>query len=135
NVVALELNGDDVVTKLKSSLHHALQEALERNMTFIKCGGEDPVMQHREQWSDGANLFALAPGVVIGYERNVKTYETMEDNGYAVMNQFEFMDKYRDAGFDSAGDVKIAISFLGHELCRGRGGARCMTLPISRIDA
>ena len=135
NVVALELKGDDVVTKLKSSLHHALQEALERDMTFIKCGGEDPVMQHREQWSDGANLFALAPGVVVGYERNVRTFETMENNGYTVMNQFEFIDKYKDSGFDSAGDEKIAISFLGHELCRGRGGARCMTLPISRLDA
>ena len=135
NVVALELKGDDVVTKLKSSLHHALQEALERDMTFIKCGGEDPVMQHREQWSEGANLFALAPGVVVGYERNVRTFETLETNGYTVMNQFEFIDKYRGSGFDSSVDEKIAISFLGHELCRGRGGARCMTLPISRIDA
>lgn len=134
NVVALTLRDGEVVTNLKSSLHAGLEEELERDITFIKCGGDDPVMQHREQWSDGANLFALAPGVVVGYERNVKTFETMQDHGYQIMNQFEFIDKYRDSGFNPTGSEKIAISFLGHELCRGRGGARCMTLPISRIE-
>ena len=135
NVVALTLRNGEVVTNLKSSLHSALEESLERDITFIKCGGDDPVMQHREQWSDGANLFALAPGVVVGYERNVKTFETMQDHGYQTMNQFEFIDKYRDTGFNPKGDEKIAISFLGHELCRGRGGARCMTMPVSRLDS
>jgi len=134
NVVALTMRGGEVVTHLKSSLHAALEEALQRDMTFIKCGGEDPVMQLREQWSDGANLFALSPGVVVGYERNVRTFETMQKHGYRVMNQYEFIDTYRESGFHPTGTEKIAISFLGHELCRGRGGARCMTLPISRLD-
>lgn len=133
NVVALELYDDRVVTKLKPSLKTALEEALEREMTFIKCGGEEPVMQHREQWSDGANLFALSPGVVVGYERNVKSFETMNQHGYTIMNQYEFIDMYREKGFNPNGSEKIAISFIGHELCRGRGGARCMTLPVSRI--
>jgi arginine deiminase len=135
NVVALTLRDGEVVTNLKSSLHAALQEALERDITFIKCGGDDTVMQHREQWSDGANLFALAPGIVVGYERNVKTFETMQDHGYQIMNQFEFIDAFRDKGFNPTGSEKIAISFLGHELCRGRGGARCMTLPVSRLES
>ncbi len=133
NVVALTMQDGRVVTDLKNSLHAALEEALQRDMTFIKCGGDDEVMQLREQWSDGANLFALAPGVVVGYERNVRTFETMREHGYAIMNQYEFIDKYKDSGFNPTGSEKIAISFLGHELCRGRGGARCMTLPVSRI--
>jgi len=58
----------------------------------------------------------------------------MQKHGYRVMNQYEFIDTYRESGFHPTGTEKIAISFLGHELCRGRGGARCMTLPISRLD-
>jgi arginine deiminase len=134
NVVALNLDGKNLVTTLKPSLHHALEESLQRDMTFIKCGGDDEVMQHREQWSDGANLFCLAPGVVVGYERNVRSFEAMAENGYKVMTQYEFIDAYKDAGFNPDKSTKIAISFTGHELCRGRGGARCMTMPISRSE-
>lgn len=135
NVVALQQKGGELVTTLKDSLKIALEEAMERDFTFIKCGGEDPVQQHREQWSDGANLFALAPGVVVGYERNTKSFETMQEHGYRVMTQFEFIDTFKDSGFNPDPSTKIAISFIGHELCRGRGGARCMTMPISRLDS
>lgn len=134
NVVSLQLVGDKLITTLKDSLKKALEEALKRDFTFIKCGGDDPVMQHREQWSDGANLFALAPGVVVGYERNVRTFETMAKHGYEVMTQYEFINTYKRSGFFPHESTKIAISFTGHELCRGRGGARCMTMPISRIE-
>lgn len=134
NVVALTLQNDKLITTLKKSLHTALEESLERDFNFIKCGGEDPVMQHREQWTDGANLFALAPGVVVGYERNVSTFNALADNGYTVMTQYNFIETYKTSGFNPKKSTKIAISFTGHELCRGRGGARCMTLPISRID-
>jgi arginine deiminase len=134
NVVALQQKDGELVTTLKESLKSALEEALQRDFTFIKCGGDDPVQQHREQWSDGANLFALAPGVVLGYERNTKSFETMQNHGYQVMTQFEFIEKYKKPGFYPDSSTKIAISFTGHELCRGRGGARCMTLPISRLD-
>jgi arginine deiminase len=135
NVVALQQKSGELVTTLKDSLKIALEEAMEKDFTFIKCGGEDPVQQHREQWSDGANLFALAPGVVVGYERNTKSFETMQEHGYQVMTQFEFIDKYKLSGFNPDSSTKIAISFIGHELCRGRGGARCMTMPISRLDS
>jgi arginine deiminase len=134
NVVSLTLQNDKLITTLKKSLQAALEESLERDFNFIKCGGEDSVMQHREQWTDGANLFALAPGVVVGYERNVSTFNTLAENGYNVMTQYEFIEAYKASGFNPEKSTKIAISFTGHELCRGRGGARCMTLPISRID-
>lgn len=135
NVVALQLEGDNLITTLKPSLHHALEEFLQRDITFIKCGGEDEVMQHREQWSDGANLFCLAPGVVVGYERNVRSFEAMAEHGYTVMTQHDFIAAYQETGFHPDDSTKIAISFTGHELCRGRGGARCMTMPISRSEA
>lgn len=134
NVVALSRSGDQLTTTLKPSLKHALEEYLQRDMTFINCGGDQPVMQHREQWSDGANLFCLAPGVVVGYERNVHSFEAMARHGYNIMTQHEFIAAYKDTGFHPDKSAKIAISFTGHELCRGRGGARCMTLPISRSD-
>jgi arginine deiminase len=77
-------------------------------------------------------MFALAPGVVVGYDRNTKTFNALVDNGYSYMTQFEFVEEYENKDLELNEDTKIAISFQGHELCRGRGGARCMTMPISR---
>ncbi len=133
NVIGLFNGGDFVKTRQCSSLQETLEELTGRPFTFMKCGGEERINQFREQWTDGANLFALAPGVVVGYGRNTQTFKTMEEHGYTHMNQYEFIDAFKDTGIDPAQNHKIAISFEGHELCRGRGGARCMTLPISRI--
>ncbi len=133
NVIGLFNGGDFVKTRQCSSLQETLGELTGRPFTFMKCGGEECINQFREQWTDGANLFALAPGVVVGYGRNTQTFKTMEEHGYTHMNQYEFIDAFKDTGIDPAQNHKIAISFEGHELCRGRGGARCMTLPISRI--
>lgn len=131
NVVALSSENGTIKTKTMHSLKSALEELMEREYTFIKCGGEDRTKQFREQWTDGANVFALAPGIIVGYERNTSTFRTLEEHGYTVMNQFDFIDTYKNEPGVPA-DRKIAVSFLGHELCRGRGGARCMTMPIAR---
>ena len=132
NVVALQREGDKIVAEQRSSLQGALKEFSGIDFTFIKCGGEDSTSQFREQWTDGANMFALAPGVAVGYDRNTKTFNTLVDHGYSFMNQFEFIEEYAKTGLPINDDLKIAISFQGHELCRGRGGARCMTMPVSR---
>lgn len=132
NVVALFKDGDSIKTETRSSLQAALEENLGRDFTFMKCGGEDRTNQFREQWTDGANVFALAPGIIIGYERNTNTFNTLVDHGYDLMTQFEFVEEYGNKEFIPSDEQKIAISFQGHELCRGRGGARCMTMPISR---
>jgi len=132
NVVELYRQGDSIVSRQHGSLKKALEELLDAEFTFIKCGGTDRTTQYREQWTDGANVFALAPGVIVGYERNTKTFEALKAHGYKTMTQFEFIDKYSDQPFDHNNTGKMAISFQGHELCRGRGGARCMTLPILR---
>lgn len=134
NVVCLSQNENgSMETELKPSLKSALEELMGHEMTFIECGGEDPVFQSREQWTDGANVFALAPGVIVGYERNTNTFNALKRQGYEILNQYEFIERYKDGSFKPNPDNKLAISFIGNELCRGRGGARCMTMPIARI--
>ena len=131
NIVALTLENGKIVSETLPSLKEAIEGLMGHEFTFIKCGGENRTRQFREQWTDGANVFALAPGIIVGYERNTATFRVLEEHGYRVMNQFDFIETYKDQEF-IPGDQKIAISFLGHELCRGRGGARCMTMPIAR---
>jgi arginine deiminase len=70
--------------------------------------GLDPVTAEREQWDDGNNTLALAPGVVVAYERNVETNARLEDSGIEVL--------------------RISASELG----TGRGGPRCMSCPAAR---
>ena len=62
----------------------------------------------REQWNDANNVLAVRPGVVIGYDRNIKTIDKMEKEGITV------------------------LTIPGDELGRGRGGPRCMSCPFLR---
>ena len=114
------------------NLKEALEALTERSYTFIACGGDDPVTQRREQWTDGANLFALAPGIVVGYERNQVTNNALRDRGYHVVEAEAFLAYH--AGNPIGGDSKVAIQLRGHELSRGRGGPRCMTMPLLRSE-
>ncbi|MEX0769641.1 MAG: arginine deiminase family protein [Balneolaceae bacterium] len=132
NVVVLSSDGDQIITRSEPTLKGTLEELLGYPITFIRCGGEDRTNQFREQWTDGANVFALAPGVILGYERNTKTFNSLIEHGYRYMNQYEFIEEYGDKPFYPESEGKMAITFQGNELCRGRGGARCMTLPILR---
>ena len=78
--------------------------------TLIKCGSDSPIDAAREQWNDGSNTLAIAPGEVVVYERNYVTNRILEDNGITVHT--------------------IPCS----ELSRGRGGPRCMSMPFVRDD-
>jgi arginine deiminase len=97
----------------------------------IQCGGtKDQWTQEREQWHSGANFFAVGPGKVIGYGRNNYTAEEMNNHGYEIIRAKEVIS----GKVDLANYNRYLITLDGSELPRGGGGARCMTMPVSRKD-
>lgn len=119
------------VTDMRPNLRTALDEVLDRDLTYIPCGGTERLHQEREQWTDGANVFAAAPGAVVGYERNRRTFDRLQAHGYRIVTAESFLSYYESGTF-TPGAEKVAIQLEGTELSRGRGGPRCMTLPIAR---
>jgi arginine deiminase len=95
----------------------------------IHCGGDDPIMQQREQWTDGANAFCLAPGVITSYGRNIATAVALDQAGYQVVSAGEVL---ADASLDLLDGGKYLVQIEAGELSRARGGPRCMTMPLSR---
>lgn len=98
----------------------------------IYCGGTRAVDQQREQWTDGANAFALAPGIILGYERNVRTAEELSRHGYHIVYEDDLLLGRTE--LETWTNKKYALQIAGNELSRARGGPRCMTMPLERED-
>ena len=98
------------VKEKNTSLEKILSEYLDREITLIPCAGGDKIGAEREQWNDGSNTLCISPGVVIVYNRNNITNEVLRQNGIKVLEMHSA------------------------ELSRGRGGPRCMSMPLYRED-
>jgi len=95
----------------EDNLTQAIKKSLKLPaIKLIKSGGGDEITAAREQWNDSTNTLAIAPGVVITYNRNEASNEVLRKNGIEV------------------------VEIDGQELVRGRGGPRCMTMPIVREE-
>lgn len=99
------------VEERTGTLEDILARALELSrVKLIRCGGGDRVASEREQWNDGSNTLCIAPGKVVVYDRNYVTNAILRDNGIQV------------------------LEMPSSELSRGRGGPRCMSMPLRRRE-
>ncbi|MBQ3321622.1 MAG: arginine deiminase [Firmicutes bacterium] len=109
--ITLGKGGELKFNAMKDELQNIL--ALELGtpaVELIRCGGGDLLAAQREQWNDGSNTLCIAPGTVVTYERNYVSNELLDKKG-----------------------VKV-LSIPSAELSRGRGGPRCMSCPVNRVD-
>ncbi|WP_454055184.1 arginine deiminase [Clostridium sp. Marseille-Q7071] len=104
-------NGRLDITHNKNTLDNVLKDALSLPaVDLIRCGNGDEIISAREQWNDGSNTLAISPGKVLTYERNYVTNEALSKRGVNV------------------------ITMPSSELSRGRGGPRCMSMPLNRSN-
>lgn len=103
--------GEIEIVEIHQSLKKVLEKYLHLNhVELIKCGNGNRIDAEREQWSDGVNLLCIRPGVVIAYDRNFVTNQTLKKHGIKV------------------------IEIPSSELSRGRGGSHCMTMALVREE-
>ncbi|BDU68430.1 arginine deiminase [Geothrix oryzae] len=131
NVTSVDLRHPELRMSTQPSLLRSLK-AVGVDLQPIFCGGKDPILQQREQWTDGANAFCLAPGVIASYARNIATGEALDKAGYRVVTAQQVLT---EAGLDLLDGRKYLIQIEAGELSRARGGPRCMTMPLSREGA
>ena len=128
NVVKIDLRFEELRFTTRPNLLTTLRE-VGLDLQPVFCGGNDYIKQQREQWTDGANAFALAPGVILGYSRNVATAEELAKKGYRVLAARELLAEPKINLLDRK---KYLILLESGELSRARGGPRCMTMPLAR---
>ncbi len=129
SVCEIDLYSPDFKTQTRTNLLSALK-ARGIDLEPIPCGGADPVQQQREQWTDGANAFALAPGVITLYDRNVGTAEELSRHGYRVVDAEDLLLGRAEVDLDD--DARVCVMLPSHEMSRARGGPHCLTHPLVR---
>ena len=103
--------GEVEIVEINDTLEHILAKALGIDaVKLIPCGGGDPIAAAREQWNDGSNTLAVAPGKICVYQRNTVTNDVLYKEGMEL------------------------LVVPSAELSRGRGGPRCMSMPFWRED-
>ena len=109
--ITLDREGNAHFSSIQDELANILKNELGLPaVDLIRCGGDDAQAAQREQWNDGSNTLAIAPGVVVTYERNYVTNDLLDKKGIKV------------------------LTIPSSELSRGRGGPRCMSCPVNRED-
>lgn len=98
----------------------------------IPCGGSDPIVQQREQWTDGANAFAVAPGIVVLYDRNRATADELARNGFRAIRAEDLLLGRDEVDLDRGGRALILLD--SNEISRARGGPHCLVHPLLRED-
>lgn len=127
---SVDLTARELTFTVRGSLLDTLAE-LGLRLDVVPCGGAtDPIEQQREQWTDGANAFAIAPGVIVSYQRNRRTLEELDRRGWRVIRDVDVAAGREDV----LGRGRTVVTLGGNELSRARGGPRCMTAPLLRDD-
>ncbi len=129
NVVKFDLRHAHLRTVMEPNLLQALR-GTGIDLEPIRCGGADPILQQREQWTDGANAFALAPGVILLYKPQPGHRRRTGRRGLPHGRRRPKL--IRDPAIDLLDGRKYAILLDSAELSRARGGPRCMTMPLAR---
>ncbi|HEY1434409.1 MAG TPA: arginine deiminase family protein [Thermoanaerobaculia bacterium] len=132
DVYECDLTKREITWTTEKDLLSALK-AQKLDVKPIRCGGQDPIAERREQWTDGANAFALAPGVVLIYDRNEATAAELARAGYTVVDEADLLLGKEELELWKP-SKKYVILLAAHELSRARGGPRCMTMPLVREE-
>jgi arginine deiminase len=128
DVYRIDLRAKEVSYTLCDSLPSALAK-VGMPIELVPCGGSASLIdQQREQWTDGANAFAIAPGVILLYRRNRRTCEELDRRGWRILSSEDVVS----GRVPVLGHGPTVIALDDNELSRARGGPRCMTMPLQR---